>query len=708
MSTAIAPVETVLPERAEVPPPVKRSKRLGSYLSNRIKATFGLPRQRRLSRAALLIPAIRYYEQHYGKFTDSELRAQANQLRGLIRGGKNNSNLITRAFGMCSVAVWRVMGMRPYDVQLAAGVVMHEGALVELATGEGKTMTAAFPVFLNALAGKGVHVTTVNDYLAKRDAEILGPVYERLGLTVGCLQMKMEDSTRTDAYRKDVTYGTASEFGFDFLRDRLKVRGGQASKAPFWSPWMPDEGNVKLDPRVQRGLYYAVVDEADSIFVDEAKTPLIISAPTRMAKPEETVIYTWSDEVAQKLKPREHFTIDIKKDKIELTEAGRQQVRYSNPPSGPHSRAMDKLFEAIEKSIQAHFRFVKDHHYMVIKDKVVIVDESTGRPMPDRHWREGLHQAVEAKEKVPIHLASDHAAQITFQAYFRQYAKLSGMSGTVIQNAKELRRVYRLWVIKVPTNRPVIRSEKPDRVFPTEDAKFDAIVQEVIEMRAKNRPVLIGTRSVEKSEALSERLKAAGVEHQVLNAKQNEQEAKIVANAGRLGAVTVATNMAGRGTDIKLGGALDELEKEVRDNKDLSDDEKRAKIQEIRDEWQRMHDLVVEAGGLHVIGTERHEALRIDRQLMGRAGRQGDPGSAQFYICLEDKILEALGPKRQAALEALGLQGGTRDWDSFRELFKKSQIITEKKHYRQRLDLMHYDRQRKEMLQDLGADEFVD
>jgi preprotein translocase subunit SecA len=367
-----------------------------------------------------------------------------------------------------------------------------------------------------------------------------------------------------------------------------------------------------------------------------------------------------------------HFNLDAKKDKIELTEAGKQEVRWSNPPSGEHSHAFDKLFEHVERACHSHYRYIRDQHYMIHENKVVIVDEYTGRPMPDRHWRDGLHQAVEAKEQVPITLASDHAAKITFQSYFRLYKKLAGMTGTAAQNWLEIRRVYRLWVVCIPTNKPVIRQHLPDRVFPTEDAKFDAVVDEVQRLQAAGRPVLIGTRSVEKSEKLAEKLIAAGVEHQVLNAKQNEQEAEIIAQAGKRGRVTIATNMAGRGTDIKLGPT------------------------------------VADGGGLHVLGTERHDARRVDRQLIGRAGRQGDPGSGQFFVSLEDELLEALGAKRQAALRELGRRGSDEDWDRFAPLFELAQRKMERKHYRQRLDLMFSEKQRQETLEDLGADPYVD
>ncbi len=657
--------EPAKPKIANVP------GRLGPDWLNRVRAAVGLPWKRRLARAALLIPKVRAYERQFLPLNDEDMRKQSMRLRGLARGGTRLERLIPEAFGLCCAAIRRIHGMQPFDVQIAAGIVMHTGGLVELATGEGKTLSAVAPAYLNALLGKGVHVTTVNDYLAKRDAEDMGPVYRLLGLSVGCIQMKMEDAARKAAYQCDLTYGTASEFGFDFLRDRLKVRGGQAFAAPFWAPWLGHAGST--DPRVQRELHYAIVDEADSIFIDEARTPLIIANPTRLATPEEQQVYLWADRVAREMRRDEHFRLDLKKDKIELTDGGRYLVRYSNPPHGQHSHAMDKLIEAVEKALHAYHRFARDHHYMISKEnKVVIIDEGTGRPMPDRHWRDGLHQAVEAKEGVPITVQSDHAAQITYQNFYRLYKKLAGMSGTLMPNFWELRRVYRRWVTRVPTNRPVIRTQAPDAVYPTEQAKFEAVVRQIQQMMERGRPVLVGTRSVEKSERLSKMLTAVGIEHEVLNARQDQREAEIVAQAGQRGRVTVATNMAGRGTDIKLGPG------------------------------------VAQAGGLHVIGTERHEAERIDRQLAGRAGRQGDPGTALFFVSLEDQILEGLGSKRQRALEALGKSGASRPWAIYRRLFRKAQRRTERKHYKQRLDLMHYDKQRQEMLEDLGADPYVD
>jgi preprotein translocase subunit SecA len=674
LDTLTHPAEAAVAEPA-MPRSIENNNRLGFRPLNYLKALIGLPWQRRLAYAALQVPRIRQWERQFDQLSDAELKIAGQRLRGRGRGGESLDKLLPEAFGLVCVASKRFLGLRPFDVQLAAGIVLHNGALAELATGEGKTLVAALPAFLNALEGKGVHVTTVNDYLARRDAEWMAPIYKGLGLSVGVLQMQMGDQDRAQAYRSDITYGTASEFGFDFLRDRLKVAGAKGKESPFWVPWMRGAAAVSaapLDPNVQRGHHYALVDEADNIFIDEARTPLIIATQTRPATPEEQIVFKWANDLALRMVHDQHFTFDMKKQKLELTEEGKRLARFSNPPSGPHSHAMDKLHEHLEQALHAHYRFRRDQHYMIEKGKVVIIDEFTGRRMPDRHWREGLHQAVEAKEGVQINKPSDHAAQITFQSYFRLYKKLSGMTGTAAQNWFELRRVYKLWVVCVPTNRPVRRVALPDRVFPTEEAKFDAVAEEVVRLRNQGRAVLIGTRSVERSEMLSERLKKLGVEHQVLNARHHEQEAEIVKQAGQVGKVTIATNMAGRGTDIKPAPE------------------------------------VLEAGGLHVLGTERHEALRIDRQLAGRSGRQGDPGSVQFFLSLEDELLEGLGPSRQEALKRLGQRGGSRDWDRYRGTFNRAQKKVERRHYRSRVDLMVHEKQRQEILKDLGADPYVD
>jgi preprotein translocase subunit SecA len=646
---------------------------LGRKWTNHVKALFGTPSQRRLASGALFIDKVRYWEAEYSKLSDAEIRQRGLRLRGRARGGESLDRLLPEAFGLVCVAAVRTIRLRPFDVQIAAGVVIHRKALAELATGEGKTLTACMPAFLNALTGKGVHVTTVNDYLANRDAEWMSPIYTSVGLTVGVIQMQMPDPARAQAYRCDVTYGTASEFGFDFLRDRLKLSGFKGQAAPFWGPWTGNgEYTQPLDPKVQREHNFAIVDEADSIFIDEAKTPLIISAPTRPASEEEQVVYKWADKIAKGMIRDKHFTLDEKKQKIELTEEGRQVIRYANPPVGPHSHAMDKLHEHIERGLHAHFRFRKDQHYMIEKGKIVIIDEYTGRRMPDRSWREGLHQACEAKEGVQIMLASDHAAQITFQSYFRLYKKLSGMTGTAAQNWMEIRRVYKIWVIPVPTNAPVRRDYWTDRVFATEEAKFKAVADEIVRLHQLGRPVLVGTRSVEKSEQLSELLREASIDHQVLSARYHEQEAQVVALAGLRGKVTIATNMAGRGTDIKPPPE------------------------------------VIKLGGLHVLATEVHDARRIDRQLAGRSARQGDPGSCQFFMSLEDELLEGLGPDRQLALQERGRRGGNVDWQTFRSLFYRAQRRVERRHRKQRVDLMLYEKQRQEILKDLGADPYVD
>jgi preprotein translocase subunit SecA len=649
--------------------------RLGSPLRNQFYRFFGSPAERRLARAALLVDPIRYWEQEFSKLSDEELKQTSMQVRGRARGGTPLDRLLPEAFGLVTVAAQRTLGLRPFDVQLAAGVVLHHSALAELATGEGKTLVASLPTYLNALTGKGVHVTTVNDYLARRDCDWMRPIFEALGLSVAALQMQMPDPERQKAYRCDITYGTAGEFGFDFLRDRLRLRDqGRQGAVPFWAAWTDNgERTAPLDPKVQRAHHYAIVDEADSIMVDEARTPLIISTGFRPAREEEQVVYRWADKLAQNMGMNVHFTYDLKKQKVELTEEGRRLARYSSPPSGPHSHAMDKLHEHLERALFAHYRYRRDQHYLVDDGKVIIIDEYTGRRMPDRHWREGMHQAVEAKEKVQITVASEHAAQITFQSYFRLYKKLAGMTGTAAPNNREFRRVFKLHVVVIPTNRTVIREQLPDRIFPTEDAKFDAIVERVQELMKRGQAVLIGTRSVEKSEKLSERLAAVGIEHQVLNARQHEMEAHIIAKAGETGHVTLATNMAGRGTDIKPDAT------------------------------------VLAAGGLHVLGTERHDARRIDRQLAGRCGRQGDPGSCQFFLSLEDELLEALGTDRHQDLMEIGRQGRPDEtWDRYAWLFFKAQRRTERRHYKQRVDLMVYEKQRQEVLKELGADPYVD
>jgi preprotein translocase subunit SecA len=666
--TPVKTTETPLPMVAD-----GSATRFRNPISNYGRLLFGLPSHRRLAQAALKVGQVRHYESEYARLSDAELLAVGKRLRGRARGGESLDSLVPEAYGAVCVAVQRAHRMRPFDVQIAGSVILHIGGIAELVTGEGKTLVATLPTFLHALKGKGVHVSTVNDYLARRDAEWTGAIYSALGLTTGVIQMQMPDDVRTEAYQRDITYGTASEFGFDFLRDQLKLKSSQGRGRPFWSAWGEAGAGPSGPPKgVQRGHYFVLIDEADNILIDEARTPLIISGEVREATAEEQVVYKWADGIARQMKREEHFRLDDKTLKVELSEEGKRLVRWSNPPSGPQAKAMDKINEHVERAVQANFRFRLDQHYMIEKDKIVIIDEYTGRRMPDRQWREGLHQAVEAKEGVPITYNDSHAAQITYQSYFRLYHQRAGMTGTARPDNRELKRVYDMRVVPVPTNRRVVRTQWPDRVFPTEAAKFDAVVEEVARLHGLGRPVLIGTRSVDKSEALSQRLKAIGIEHQVLNARQHDQEAKIVADAGQVGRVTLATNMAGRGTDIKLGAG------------------------------------VAAAGGLHVLGTERHDARRIDRQLAGRSGRQGDPGTCQFFLSLEDELLEALGPERQQSLKEIGQRGGNADWQKYLPLFYKAQRIVEARHYRQRIDLMYYEKQRQETLKEIGADPYVD
>jgi preprotein translocase subunit SecA len=698
--------------------------RLGWRWLNHLKALLGPPSVRRRAYAALQIPAIRYWEKQYGALSDKELLATGMRMKGRARGGESLDRMLPEVFALLSESAWRNAGLRPFDVQLAAGVILHNGAIAEVATGEGKTLIGTLPTALNALVGKGSHVTTVNDYLALRDCDWTAQIYNPVGISVGVLQQKMTDENRVLAYKADITYGTASEFGFDFLRDRLKLKGGMATVPPFWAPWDRGDGAVKAnDPKVQRDHHFALVDEADNIFVDEARTPLIVASPTRLAAEEETVVYRWADQLARQMVRDEHFFLDEKKQKLELAEKGRQLIRYSNPPRGKHSHAMDKLHEHVERALQAHYRFKRDQHYLVEfdeekgYDRVCIIDEATGRRMPDRHWQDGLHQAVECKENVPTTVASSHAAQVTYQSYFRFYKKLCGMSGTVVQNWFELLRVYKLWTVTVPTNRPCIRKHAPDRIFPTEDAKFTAVTEEIRKLQAQGRPVLVGTRTVDRSEELSRRLTAAGVPHKVLNARPGaqESEADIIAQAGRPGAVTIATNMAGRGTDILLGGnaesiAWSRLREQYQSRLDVPKDVWHQVVEAVERE-ERIKELrkqVAASGGLHVLATERNEAKRIDRQLIGRAARQGDPGSSQFFLSLDDQLLEALGPDAQAYYEELGKKGGKVNWQKYQPLFEKAQNRLEKRHYRQRLDLMMYEKNRQEVLKDLGADPYVD
>jgi len=604
-----------------------------------IKKIFGTKNERDLKKLQPFVTAINELEPAVQKLTDAQLQAKTSEFKEKLRQGASLDDLLFEAFAVVREAARRKLHMRHFDVQLMGGVVLHQGKIAEMKTGEGKTLVATLPAYLNALEGKGVHVVTVNDYLAKRDTEWMGPVYTFLGLSVGAIQHDMSDYERKEAYRSDITYGTNNEFGFDYLRDNMKFR---------------------LSDQVQRGHHYAIVDEVDSILIDEARTPLIISGPTE----ESTSIYYRMDSLVRKLKKEKHFQVDEKTRTVALNEEGVAQAEKDLKVSNLYDLSHMDLIHAINQALKAHHLFKKDVDYMVKDGKVIIVDEFTGRLMPGRRYSDGLHQALEAKEKVRIEEEYQTLASITFQNYFRMYDKLAGMTGTAATEATEFQSIYNLDVVEIPTNKPLIRHEYPDVVYRTAKEKWKAVCDEIEENNEKGRPVLVGTISIENSELLSSRLRKRGVNHVVLNAKYHEMEAKIIAQAGRVGAVTIATNMAGRGVDILLGGNPEYLAREAIKKKgvDLEEDhseEWERALREAREITKLEQKKVLELGGLHIIGTERHEARRIDNQLRGRAGRQGDPGSSRFYLSLEDDLMRIFGSERISGLMArIGMEEG--------------------------------------------------
>ncbi|MGZ5489056.1 MAG: preprotein translocase subunit SecA, partial [Candidatus Aminicenantales bacterium] len=520
-------------------------------------------------------------------------------------------------------ASMRTTKMRHFDVQLIGGAVLHQGKIAEMKTGEGKTLVATLPAYLNALSGKGVHIVTVNDYLAKRDTEWMGAIYRFLGLTVGTIQHDLGDADRYTAYRADITYGTNNEFGFDYLRDNMKFR---------------------LADLAQREFNYAIVDEVDSILIDEARTPLIISGPTN----ESTQLYTQVDGLVRRLQKDKHFTLDEKSRTVSIQEPGVAEAERVLGVTNLYDLANMEYVHAINTALKAHHLFKRDVDYMIQDGKVVIVDEFTGRLMPGRRYSDGLHQALEAKERVKVEEENQTLASVTFQNYFRMYKKLAGMTGTAATEATEFGHIYGLDVIEIPTNMPLIRLENPDVIYRTGEEKWNAVAEEIIDLNAKGRPVLVGTISIEKSEHLSTLLRRKIIRHVVLNAKYHEQEASIIAQAGRIGAVTIATNMAGRGVDILLGGnpeylAKEQLKKSGLDLAKVTPEQNEKALTDVTPVIQKEHEAVVALEGLHVLGTERHEARRIDNQLRGRAGRQGDPGSSRFYLSLQDDLMRIFG-----------------------------------------------------------------
>jgi len=561
-----------------------------------LKKIFGSQNERNLKRIAPVVDAINELEPQIRRLSDVQLQAKTGEFRQRLANGEPLDDLLPEAFAVAREAAVRTLGMRPFDVQLIGGVVLHQGRIAEMKTGEGKTLVATMPVYLNALTGRGVHVVTVNDYLATRDSEWMGRVYRFLGLDVGCIVHGLDDSQRKQAYNADVTYGTNNEYGFDYLRDNMKFR---------------------LDDVVQRDLHYAIVDEVDSILIDEARTPLIISGPAEKS----TELYYRINRIIPQLKEESDYTKEEKSRTVALTEEGVARAENLLGVENLYDPRNIDILHHVQQALRAHTLFKKDVDYIVKAGKVIIVDEFTGRLMPGRRYSEGLHQALEAKESVKIENENQTLATVTFQNYFRMYDKLAGMTGTADTEAAEFAKIYKLDVVVIPTHKKMIRNDYPDVIYRTEKEKFKAAVNEIKELHEMGRPVLVGTVSIDKSEKLSGMLKRHGVPHEVLNAKHHEKEAEIVAKAGQHGAVTISTNMAGRGTDIVLGPGVAEL------------------------------------GGLHILGTERHEARRIDNQLRGRSGRQGDLGSSRFYLSLEDDLMRIFAADRISGLmQRIGME----------------------------------------------------
>ncbi|MBH1593698.1 preprotein translocase subunit SecA [Stenotrophomonas maltophilia] len=609
-------------------------------INSLLTRVFGSRNERQLRQLNRIVAKINALEPEIEKLSDEQLQAKTPEFKQRIAGGEALDKVLPEAFAVCREAGRRVLGMRHYDVQLIGGMVLHLGKIAEMRTGEGKTLVATLPVYLNALEGKGVHVVTVNDYLARRDAAQMGKLYNWLGLSVGVVYPGMPHSDKREAYSADITYGTNNEFGFDYLRDNMALSTAD---------------------RYQRGLHYAIVDEVDSILIDEARTPLIISGPADDS-PE---LYIRVNRIVPNLVKQEvedgegDFWVDEKGKQVHLSEAGMEHAEQLLVEAGILNGDTEGLYAAqnltvvhhLNAALRAHAIYQRDVDYIVRDGEVVIVDEFTGRTLAGRRWSDGLHQAVEAKEGVPVQRENQTLASITFQNLFRMYKKLSGMTGTADTEAFEFQSIYGLEVVVIPTNRPTIRKDSPDQVFLNRKGKFNAVLADIEECAKRGQPVLVGTTSIETSEMLSEHLRKAGVKHEVLNAKQHDREATIVANAGRPGAVTIATNMAGRGTDIVLGGSL-EAELHAL-GEDATDEQKAA----IKADWQQRHEAVKAAGGLHIVGTERHESRRIDNQLRGRSGRQGDPGSSRFYLSLEDNLMRIFASDWvQKAMRMMGMK----------------------------------------------------
>lgn len=642
---------------------------------------FGSRNERLIKQYRRQVAAINKLEPAMEALSDAELQAKTQEFRDRIAKGATTDELLTEAFAVVREASKRVLGMRHFDVQLIGGMVLNDGKIAEMRTGEGKTLTATLAVYLNALAGKGVHVVTVNDYLASRDADWMGRLYHWLGLSVGKILSQQDTAVKKEAYAADITYGTNNEFGFDYLRDNMEY---------------------DVSARRQRGLYFAIVDEVDSILIDEARTPLIISGPAD----DNTDLYLRINEIPplltrqQEEKGEGDYWVDEKAHQVYISESGHVKLEkilaergLVGPGESLYSPKNIILMHHLMASLKAHTLFKRDQQYVVQDCEIVIVDEFTGRLMPGRRWSEGIHQAVEAKEGVRIQHENQTMASITFQNYFRMYEKLSGMTGTADTEAYEFQDIYGLETVVIPTHRKMIRIDEQDKVYRTVPEKYQAIVEDVKACHAKGQPVLLGTTSIENSELLSQLLTKEGIEHNVLNAKQHEREAQIVLDAGRPGMVTIATNMAGRGTDIVLGGGINKAVDAIEADETLSAEEKAQRIAEVKSQWQKLHDEVVAAGGLRIIGSERHESRRIDNQLRGRAGRQGDPGSSCFYLSMEDQLLRIFGGDRMRAIaDRLKLEPGVAiESKMLTRMIESAQRKVEGRNYDIRKQLLEFD-----------------
>src|SRR4051794_11280893 len=637
----------------------------------------GGPVRRRLARWGKALDEIASFEPDLQSESDRDLRKRSLSLRYRAKAGESLTRLLPEAYALVREAAVRTIKQRHYDVQMIGGMALFNGCIAEMQTGEGKTLTATLPMYIHALVGKGAHMATVNDYLAERDANLMRPVYEMLGMSVGVVLTKDKSAARRKAYGCDITYGTAKEFGFDFLRDRLLLRRMGVSQAGLFG----EITAASLDPGgeqpVQRGAHFALVDEADSILIDEARTPLIIGSIGDKAIEKIVATYRWAAEVAPQFIDDEHYEYDHDDKKVELTATGRQMVRILPKPTALTTMGLVDLYQYIERAIRVHRDYHLDQQYVVKPgesgdDEIVIVDENTGRLAEGRKWRDGIHQAVEAKQGITVTVPTGQAARITVQDLFLRYKYLAGMTGTAMSASREFRKVYHKVVVPVPTNRPAQRRRLPDMVFGTADEKWHAIVQEIRDLHLEGRPILVGTRSIDKSIILSRLLNLAGIDHKVLNAHEIATEAEIVKLAGQPSKVTVATNMAGRGTDIKLGPG------------------------------------VAETGGLHVICTELHDSARIDRQLMGRCGRQGDPGTVRQYMSLDDDVIRTgFGPETAEKLEALG-KSSPRSAQSYLGMLKRAQRKVERRHLRDRFVLLYHEKERKKMQREMGQDPYLD